>query len=302
MPPAIKYLAEKEIQYCYYLDLYQPIIEKDSHLINDYPQSVTDTLKNVLNNLNDQELFNNTIFYKRVIIAHVSTYDILGGSLMEGLDSNYLNNRLNYCRTKLTNQMQGYALAWFMSRLINSNQNSFFDLFYKNYNYNTSSSGTNKYVDSLKSLVSHSKMKPEEFLNFKFEDKSHVSNKLRDYINKDFVLIDFWATWCIPCREQVPYLESLAKRYKDKIQFISISADQFISKWDKWIKDSTGKQNNILQIHALNGFENQLLKQLMISSIPRYLFISKEGKIIEEDAPRPNNPKLAELFNLSLKD
>ena len=302
MPPKIREYAYKEIQYAYYSDLFEPTMDGNTANIGKYPKSLVDTINQIAVNINDENGLENSSLFKKVLRYHVSTFNTTGGGWMDKLDSNYCVNRLQYCKKNLSNKVQGYALAWFMDRFFTSGQKELFDLVYKNYDRKTSGEGVNKFVDSIKSMASNSKLLPAEVLAFSFEDKDHVSHQLSELINKRYVLIDCWATWCMPCLQQLPYLDSLADVYKDKVQFISISADNFGNKWDKWMANKSDSLNkNILQLHAVNGFENIFFKRLMITAIPRYIFINKDGEIIDASAPRPSEPELRSLLEKCLK-
>ena len=109
-------------------------------------------------------------------------------------------------------------------------------------------------------------------------------------------LLDFWASWCSPCREEMPYFDLLKKAYKGKnIAFVSISSDAKINDWLKASKEeSLENKNNFL---LLNFDKSPFVKQYGINSIPRYMLIGKDGKIINADAPRPSDPKLKELID-----
>ncbi len=115
---------------------------------------------------------------------------------------------------------------------------------------------------------------------------------LTDFKGK-VVLVDVWATWCGPCKAQIPHLEKLEKEYHGKdIVFISVSVDEKKDKWLNMIKkDNLGG----VQLWA-NGF-SKICKDYSIKGIPRFMLFDKEGNIISVDAPRPSEPKLKELIN-----
>lgn len=291
MPPQLRYYDLKEIQYCYYNDLLDPLLEWDAKLITDYPQSIKDTLNNISNNLNDNDLFENISFYRTVIRDYVALgikSDDLK-SLRDNFDSAYVLNRLNYSKKHLDGKAQGYVLAWYMQIFSQKGANETFNLLYMNYDYNRTTPGINKFVDSLYRMVNHpDNIKPEELLGLTFEDSKHQIRKLSAIFDKDIFLIDCWATWCVPCREQMPALDSLSQEYKDRVQFISLSADQFRSSWDDWLFKADITKNHLIQLHAPDGFKNPFFKILMINAIPRYVLLSKSGKILNMAMPFPS--------------
>ncbi len=111
-----------------------------------------------------------------------------------------------------------------------------------------------------------------------------------------YVLIDFWASWCAPCKKEIPYLKQLSQQYSsNKIVFLSVSLDKEVQVWQKAvIANGDAKSNHYLLINSENS---SLVKQFDIHAIPRYLLFDKEGKIINAEAPRPSEPELISLLN-----
>lgn len=98
-----------------------------------------------------------------------------------------------------------------------------------------------------------------------------------------FVVIDVWATWCGPCKQQAPYFEKLALKYKSaKIQFVSLSVDEDIK---KWFIDAKSKSKATLQIHSNDRIA--FGKDYSMESIPRFILIDTNGKFINAKMPRP---------------
>ncbi|MCR8669018.1 TlpA family protein disulfide reductase [Aestuariibaculum sp. M13] len=125
-----------------------------------------------------------------------------------------------------------------------------------------------------------------EFVDYENYDGSKTS--LSDFKGK-YVFIDVWATWCTPCKAQIPYLEELEKEYKDEnIVFVSMSVDKPSDKekWSKMVKD---KHMSGVQILAPNATKSEFALAYNINSIPRFILIDPQGNIVDFDAPRPSN-------------
>ena len=111
-----------------------------------------------------------------------------------------------------------------------------------------------------------------------------------------YVYIDVWATWCAPCKAEIPFLKALEKEFVGKnIQFVSISVDK-PEAHDTWEKMVADEQLGGEQLFADNNFESQFILDYGINAIPRFILIDTEGNIVEADAPRPSDPKIKELF------
>lgn len=111
-----------------------------------------------------------------------------------------------------------------------------------------------------------------------------------------YVAIDVWATWCGPCRQESPYFEKLAIKYKgENIQFVGISTDNQI---DKWYFEAKLKPASVLQLHAAD--DNTFSSDYDIQGIPRFILIDKEGKIVNADMPRPSDKTFEQVIRREL--
>ena len=107
------------------------------------------------------------------------------------------------------------------------------------------------------------------------------------------VYIDVWATWCGPCRGELPHLKKLEETFAEKeISFVSISCDKDKKAWEKMVKSRNMKG---IQLHI--GDDRSFMDAYLIKGIPRFILLDQEGRIVEADAMRPSNPKISELFN-----
>lgn len=101
------------------------------------------------------------------------------------------------------------------------------------------------------------------------------------------VYIDVWATWCGPCLKELPYLERLQNEMKTKdFMFLSISIDQDNNAWRNMVSD---KKMKGVQLFANNAWSSTVVSDYLISGIPRFIIIGKDGNIINSNAPRPSS-------------
>ncbi len=115
-----------------------------------------------------------------------------------------------------------------------------------------------------------------------------------DDLKGKYVYIDVWATWCGPCKQQIPYLQEMETKYHDKnIAFVSISIDNE-KKHESWKKMITDRNMSGIQLYA--GDQSKFAQEYIISSIPRFIIIDPEGNIVDANAPRPSDPELVDLF------
>ncbi|MCQ0110557.1 TlpA disulfide reductase family protein [Zhouia amylolytica] len=107
-----------------------------------------------------------------------------------------------------------------------------------------------------------------------------------------YVYIDVWATWCGPCKKEIPFLKEIEHDYKDKdIVFMSISVDAIKDK-QKWKDFVKNESLGGVQLMADKAFKSGIAQNYEINAIPRFLLFDKEGKIISTNASRPSNPLL----------
>ncbi|MGN6420410.1 MAG: TlpA family protein disulfide reductase [Pseudobacter sp.] len=110
----------------------------------------------------------------------------------------------------------------------------------------------------------------------------------------NLVYIDVWATWCGPCKAEIPHLKKVEEAYHGKsVKFVSISVDELkdAGKWKSYVIDNNLKG---VQLMADNAFNSDFIKDFNIAAIPRFILIDKEGRIISANALRPSNKKLSE--------
>lgn len=132
--------------------------------------------------------------------------------------------------------------------------------------------------------------------DFNFENYTGGKTTLASLKGK-IVYVDLWATWCGPCRAEIPYLKKLEEDFHDKkIEFVSISIDELKNRdiWKKFIADKNLKG---IQLLADNAWTSEWVRHFKVEGIPRFIIIGKDGKIIDPNAPRPSSPTIAGVLS-----
>jgi thiol-disulfide isomerase/thioredoxin len=98
------------------------------------------------------------------------------------------------------------------------------------------------------------------------------------------VLVDYWASWCAPCRVAMQHMPRLKERYKGKdVVFVFITTDTEYDKWNEAnVKEGldTEKYNLIW-----GGMKKSVRYKFEVTQIPKYLIFDKDGELVNEDAP-----------------
>lgn len=136
--------------------------------------------------------------------------------------------------------------------------------------------------------------------NFDYENHKGGKTTLESLKGK-YVYIDVWATWCGPCRAEIPFLKQAEEKYHGKkIEFVSISVD--VDKdYNKWKSFVTDKALGGTQLFADKNWNSDFIKAFGINSIPRFILIDPNGVVIDAEAKRPSDPKLSEQLDSLVK-
>lgn len=134
------------------------------------------------------------------------------------------------------------------------------------------------------------------WIDFTYEDANGKKRKLSEFKGK-VVLVDVWATWCPPCKKEIPYLQQLEKDLANKnIVFLTVSFDTDHAAWKKMLKDK-----NMGGVQLISYRKGPLVNDYQITEIPRFMVFSKDGKTVTTNAPRPSEPALKTLLETELK-
>ncbi|SEW51774.1 TlpA disulfide reductase family protein [Chitinophaga arvensicola] len=126
--------------------------------------------------------------------------------------------------------------------------------------------------------------------------KDGTTIRLSDFRGK-YVLLDFWASWCGPCRQENPNVVKAYQQYKDKgFTVLGVSLDMPGQK-GAWLKAIESDQLHWPQVSDLKGWENSAAKIYGIRSIPANFLIGPDGKILARDLREEHlQEELARIF------
>lgn len=131
------------------------------------------------------------------------------------------------------------------------------------------------------------------------DGKTHALSELKGKV----VYVDFWASWCGPCRAMFPFskqlYESLSEKEKKQIVFLYINIDADMQSWKKAILDNSLKGTHW---HSAGNWQSEAVKYFKINSIPRYMIINKNGEIVDFNAKRPTDADLINQLRSLIKE
>jgi peroxiredoxin len=107
-------------------------------------------------------------------------------------------------------------------------------------------------------------------------DGQHIS---MDALQGKVVLLDFWATWCGPCREALPHVRDMAKKFQGQpVVILSVSLDSDEAKW----KEFVAKNDMTWPQYRDGGFTSPLARMFNVNAIPHTFTIDADGVVQEE--------------------
>ena len=127
-------------------------------------------------------------------------------------------------------------------------------------------------------------------------DTLGVNHKLSEYVGRgQYVLVDFWASWCGPCMQEMPNVKANYEKYREKgFQVVGLSFDRNADAWKKAIRE---KGLNWVHLSDLKFWQTVAAETYGIRSIPSSILCDPQGKIIAVDLRGPKlGEKLKEIY------
>jgi len=241
-----------------------------------------------LNNIDD---FNSSSSYRSILQSHFGN---LTQDKINEEDEKYDLVYLDVINENVKNETIKNALLYSNAKYGITYTENLKD-FYTNFmTYSTDTVNNNEITKAFNKLKTTAKgeLSPK-FMNY--ENFKGGTTSLDDLKGK-YVYIDVWATWCGPCKREIPSLKKIEKQYHGKnIEFVSISVD--VEKdYEAWKKMIVEKELGGIQLYADKSWNSNFITDFSIKGIPRFILIDPDGKIVTPNAPRPSSPKLVDLF------
>lgn len=135
--------------------------------------------------------------------------------------------------------------------------------------------------------------------DFACNDRNGKRIALSDFLGK-VVVLDVWATWCEPCRKQMPYMIKLEKEYHGKeVVFITMCIGAAVEQ-ASWLE--LLEKDKLEGLHVfMPGWNSQFAKDYKVSGVPRFMVFDKKGNIVSIRAPRPSTPELKKMIDIELQ-
>ena len=133
------------------------------------------------------------------------------------------------------------------------------------------------------------------WVDFTYPDLNGTKRSLSDYRGK-VVVVDVWATWCAPCKAEIPHLEELEKQMKGRdVVFISVSIDTDHAKWTQFVREK-----GLGGVQLFSNNKGVIVDDYQLDGVPRFMVFSKQGTTVSTNAPRPSTPELKAMIEKEL--
>lgn len=262
--------------------------------------------REVLKNSNSYQKFNNELFSEikkmdfapyfidftinRFVITMLTTNYLD----KEIVDSNELESRYTFIKNNYSSKTKDYLLSYTLKsglqKSIPISDNLIFDFL------------NNCKIEECKNIIQlilyKKKVSKVKGSNLLLKIDRKTSLELVDVLKitkTSLIVLDFWASWCSPCRASMPTVKKISKEFETKgIRFLFISLDEEIINWEN--AHQAELLSNSTSFLLLDRFRAQIISKNKIDFIPRYILVNQLGEIIESNLPHPEDPEFKKIL------
>ncbi len=277
--------ATDKINYPAYYPYYAGADAPELELGDDYLSFMNDI------DMNDESSFENNRQYKQMINAYING---MGSKAGKGLDN--LAGMFEAAQNKIkSDKIKSGILSKTLTNFLNYNDATGAEKYVEMFNKMSTDEKQKKAIAEAHSTAMKL-LKGKPAPTFNYIDTKGEEVALENLKGKN-VYVDVWATWCGPCKREIPHLKELEEKYheNDNIVFMSVSIDKMEDK-DKWLKMVEEKELSGVQLMADKDWKSSICTDYAIRGIPRFLLIDKDGNIMDKNAPRPSSKEIKEVM------
>ncbi|MFD0793405.1 TlpA family protein disulfide reductase [Mucilaginibacter litoreus] len=286
-------LAKAEIYAVYIDDLLKPLGK--GIRLETYPESYK--LSIVKANFNDPLVYFKTSDYSSIAYTYASCI-----SRQKSKDEPYSNadfiSIYNLIKKKFTDTIKDHLLTQHLSFFLSNPQIIYpsFDSLLTDYKSVCHNQLYRRFIDSSYSTKKSQILKKysvDDAILSKIMSLNGQSITVKGLFNSKPVLIICWASWCVPCIEEMPYEKQLQRQLKDKVDFVYLSFDKNKNAWQSKSKSLKLIETNYLMSE---NFTSAFARFYQISSLPYYLLYDRKHRLLKLDGIRPSDPQFKEAL------